>query len=149
MKRLSTAALAVALMTGASGIALAAGDAASTQSPSTKAETSAPAKPATPAASEKMGTPTAQASMPAESSKKAEAVKKAKPMHHTAMAHRYYRDTEGDRETRALNILEANGYVDITSFRPEAKDYVATVKQHGKEIQVRVDPDSHRVQPLA
>jgi hypothetical protein len=67
-------------------------------------------------------------------------------VHRTAMMHRYRRNASGDRETKALNLLEANGYAQIVQFHPDGRNFDATVKQAGKDVQVTVDPDSGQVQ---
>jgi len=110
MKHLATAALGAALLAGVSGAALA------------QAPTTGPASPA-PAA-----TPAAPAP--------------AKTAAHPAMRHlvHYQRDRSGDPDTRALNLLEANGYTDIKSFSKVGAAYQASVEQNGKMVTVTVDP---------
>jgi len=127
MNQLATAILTVTLMTGVSGIALAATD---TATPAAQPAAAAPTATAAPAA------PAATAAKPAA----------AMPMHRTAMARHYRRDTSGDRDTKALNLLEANGYAQIEQFRADGKHFDATVKQAGKDVQVTVDPDTGQIQ---
>jgi hypothetical protein len=50
-----------------------------------------------------------------------------------------------DRETQALNLLEAKGYGSFTNFQPAGKDYTATVTHDGHAMNVRVDPISGMV----
>jgi hypothetical protein len=131
----------MALTAGVSGIALAASDPASmTAQP--KAEMAAPGKPAMP---ETMGKSMSEAPKPAQAAK----AQKTEPARHHAMVRRSRRQASGDRDTAALNLLESHGYTTITSFRQDGKNYIATVKQHGKVIQVTVDPESHQVRPVA
>ena len=49
------------------------------------------------------------------------------------------------RMTDALNLLEAKGYGDFSGFRPEGKNFAATVSQDGKSFTVIIDPDSGRI----
>lgn len=123
MRHLSTAALIVTLMTGVSGIALAADTAATSAPKPAAAQATAPVTPAAPST-----------------------VTAAKPtMHHAAMMRHPRRDRSDDRGTKALNLLEASGYAQIEQFRPDGKNFDATVKQGGKEVQVTVDPDSGQI----
>lgn len=46
----------------------------------------------------------------------------------------------GDRETKALNLLEANGYATIQAIRPVGRHFEATVMKDGKALTVTVDP---------
>lgn len=61
---------------------------------------------------------------------------------------------EAHRATRALNILEAQGYAaglqdnSFTAFRDfhaQGKDYIATVRQNGRMFQVIVDPETGQI----
>lgn len=52
---------------------------------------------------------------------------------------------EGNRETKALNILSANGYVGVTDFRREGKSYLADVDHNGKRVAVTVDPMTGKI----
>jgi len=54
----------------------------------------------------------------------------------------------GDRMTRALNLLEAKGYTNFIDFRGAGGSYEATVTQGGRHFAVRVDPDSQQVTPV-
>jgi hypothetical protein len=141
MKPLSTAALAIALMTGVSGIALAASDTSPGQSAPAAAAT--PAKPAP-----QTMAPMAQAATPTPtkmSTTKMGATKTAatKPMQHKAIALR--RDDMDDRGTTALNLLEAHGYGQIVQFRPDGRNFDATVTQNGQSLQVTVNPDTGQI----
>lgn len=49
------------------------------------------------------------------------------------------------RMTDALNLLEAKGYGAFSDFRPDGKDYTASVSQDGRRFTVLVDPDSGQV----
>lgn len=57
--------------------------------------------------------------------------------HHMAKA---LRTNAPNRETQALNLLEAKGFGSFTNFRPAGKDYTATVTRDGHAMNVRVDP---------
>jgi len=120
MKPFSTAALAIALMTGVSGIALAASDTG--PSPSGPAAAAAPAKPALQATTQMSAT---------------------KPVQHKAIAQR--RNDMDDRGTTALNLLEAHGYGQIVQFRPDGRNFDATVTQNGQSLQLTVNPDTGQI----
>ena len=47
--------------------------------------------------------------------------------------------------TRALNLLEAQGYGNFTNFRRAGNDYDATVSQNGKTFPVTVDPATGQI----
>jgi hypothetical protein len=49
------------------------------------------------------------------------------------------------RMTHALNLLEAKGYGDFHNFKPDGKDFAATVTRAGKQTTVKVDPDTDQV----
>ncbi len=66
--------------------------------------------------------------------------------HHMAKA---LRTSSADRETQALNLLEAKGYGSFTNLRPAGKDYTATVTQGGHSMDVRVDPQSGVITTLS
>lgn len=55
--------------------------------------------------------------------------------------------SEGDRMTTALNLLEAEGYVSFSGFRPDGDLYTAMVTQNGRSFAVNVNPDSGQVTP--
>ena len=66
----------------------------------------------------------------------------------TASQQSYRRDKPlAARMTRALNILEADGYGSFTNFHADGKNFAATVTGQGKPLSVFVDPDSGRVRP--
>jgi len=50
-----------------------------------------------------------------------------------------------DRETQALNLLEAKGYGGFTNFRPAGNDFTATVTREGRTMNVQVNPQSGQV----
>ena len=52
---------------------------------------------------------------------------------------------QADRETQALNLLEAKGYSGFTNFRPAGKDFAASVTQNGHTANLRVDPQSGQI----
>jgi hypothetical protein len=54
-------------------------------------------------------------------------------------------DHRGTRMTHALNLLEAKGYGDFRNFKPDGKNFAATVTRSGKQLSVVVDPDSDQV----
>jgi len=49
------------------------------------------------------------------------------------------------RMTHALNLLEAKGYGDFRNFKPDGKDFEATVTRAGKQASIHVDPDTDQV----
>jgi hypothetical protein len=61
------------------------------------------------------------------------ATAKAPRVHHARAAH-------GDPDTKALNLLEANGYTDIRQFRRIGQHYEAVITKDGKPVTVVVDP---------
>jgi hypothetical protein len=55
---------------------------------------------------------------------------------------------DGQRDTKALNLLEANGYTAFSNFRAMGKNFLADVKQgNGVQRTVTVDPDTGTVTP--
>ena len=50
-----------------------------------------------------------------------------------------------DRETKALNLLEAKGYTYFSNFKPDGRDYSATVAKNGHNMTVLVDPAKGQV----
>jgi hypothetical protein len=54
---------------------------------------------------------------------------------------------DNGRDTRALNMLEANGYAAFSNFRQQGNDFAADVKQNGRQFTVLVDPDSGKITP--
>ena len=48
--------------------------------------------------------------------------------------------------TKALNLLEAKGYINFTNFHKVGNVFEATVTEKGKRITVTVNPDSGTVQ---
>jgi hypothetical protein len=50
-----------------------------------------------------------------------------------------------DRATTALNVLEANGYRDFSTFHPMGHDFAISANQNGKTVTVVVDPESKTV----
>jgi peptidase YpeB-like protein len=70
------------------------------------------------------------------------------PKHGAQLIARAQRDRPNPREeriTRALNVLEAQGYASFKDFRADGKNYAATVKSAGKPMTVLVDPDTGQV----
>ena len=112
MIRMAAAALTAALLAGGATAALAQ---TATKPPATAPNAAAPAPATT--------SPAAMAMKP----------------HRVA---RHARDLSGDRDTKALNLLEAKGYTGIQQFHPVGKDFEAVVSQGGKPTTVRVDPDA-------
>ena len=121
MRQLATAALTLTLMTGLSTVALAADAGTAPTSAATTQTPSVQTPAATPAVSKPM-------------------------VHRTSMVHGYRHHGSDERDTRALNLLEANGYAQIVQFHPDGKNFDATVMQGGKDVRVTVDPDSGRIQ---
>ncbi|MDE2165137.1 MAG: hypothetical protein KGJ66_02210 [Alphaproteobacteria bacterium] len=52
-----------------------------------------------------------------------------------------------DRETQALNLLAAHGYLDVSAIQPTGRDFVATMRQDGRSVDVDVDPARGRITP--
>ena len=52
-----------------------------------------------------------------------------------------------DRATTALNVLEANGYRDFSTFHPMGRNFAITANQNGKKVTVVVDPATKSVRP--
>jgi pyruvate/2-oxoglutarate dehydrogenase complex dihydrolipoamide acyltransferase (E2) component len=53
-----------------------------------------------------------------------------------------------DRETSALNVLEAKGYGGrYTDFQPDGSNYSAMVTHNGKQQKMIIDPDAGTVTP--
>ncbi|MDE2228413.1 MAG: hypothetical protein KGL11_05150 [Alphaproteobacteria bacterium] len=50
-----------------------------------------------------------------------------------------------NRTTRALNLLADRGYVQVSALRPAGTNFIATVTQHGRPVDVTVDPDRGQV----
>ena len=53
-----------------------------------------------------------------------------------------------NRETAALNLLGANGYPAFANFRPDGKNFEATVMRNGKNDTVVVNPDAKTVKVM-
>ncbi len=51
------------------------------------------------------------------------------------------------RETKALNVLEENGYGDFSDVKPDGSNFIATVNRDGSQVRVLVDPESGKVTP--
>ncbi|MGA3305690.1 MAG: hypothetical protein ABSC26_06740 [Stellaceae bacterium] len=51
----------------------------------------------------------------------------------------------GQRETQALNLLEAQGYGNFTDFRAEGANFAATVSDPNGQYTVLVNPDNGQV----
>ena len=51
------------------------------------------------------------------------------------------------RMTHALNLLEAKGYADFHDFKPDGKNFDATVTRADKhkQMSVKIDPDNDQV----
>ncbi|MBV8166122.1 MAG: hypothetical protein JO021_04965 [Alphaproteobacteria bacterium] len=69
------------------------------------------------------------------------------PMRHHAAQRDVYR--AGDRDTQALNLLEAKGYTGIQQFHPVGKDFEAMLTKDGKQMAVTIDPDAGTIQNRA
>jgi hypothetical protein len=54
-------------------------------------------------------------------------------------------DVQGDRMTRALNLLEANGYGDFSNFQQSGNDFTARVTRNGKPFTLLVNPDTNQI----
>jgi hypothetical protein len=54
-------------------------------------------------------------------------------------------DLQGDRMTRALNLLEANGYGDFSNFQQSGNDFTARVTRNGKPFTLLVNPDTNQI----
>jgi hypothetical protein len=69
----------------------------------------------------------------------------ATPAHQTHAMMAMRNDASADRETKALNLLEAKGYGSFNNFKPDGQDYAATVTQAGHNMTVLVDPDNGQI----
>ena len=49
---------------------------------------------------------------------------------------------EDGRDTKALNMLEANGDIPFYNFQQAGKNFTADVNRGGQRVAVTVDPDS-------
>jgi hypothetical protein len=54
-------------------------------------------------------------------------------------------DAAANRETQALNLLEAKGYTSFSNFRPDGSDYSAKVMKNGRDMTVIVDPGNGHI----
>jgi hypothetical protein len=55
-------------------------------------------------------------------------------------------DWRANQETKALNLLEAQGFSNFTGFRPAGQDqYAANVVQHGRSMTVHVNPQDGQI----
>ena len=55
--------------------------------------------------------------------------------------------SQGMRATEALNLLEAKGDGQFTSFTRSGADFTAEVTKHGKQMQVMINPDTKQIMP--
>jgi hypothetical protein len=68
----------------------------------------------------------------------------AMSQHRIAMAERS--DWRANQETRALNLLEAQGFANFTDFRRAGNDqYAANVLQHGRDVTIHVNPQDGQI----
>jgi hypothetical protein len=67
------------------------------------------------------------------------------PAMETASAPMSDRGPDAERATEALNLLEANGYVNFRDFQREGKNYTVSAWVNGALRVVTVDPDTHEV----
>ena len=65
-------------------------------------------------------------------------------MNHHAVPHPTMAFDHG-AATKALNMLEAQGYGAFSNFRPVGGNFAATVSQNGKTFQVTVDPATGQI----
>jgi L-lactate utilization protein LutC len=69
-----------------------------------------------------------------------------KAQHHAAMHAANYRENQReDRETKALNLLEAKGDTQFSHFKADGLDFSAVVAKNGQNSTVVVDPDNGQV----
>ena len=54
-------------------------------------------------------------------------------------------DPKEARITNALNLLEANGYGAFSDFKPDGRNFDATVTANGQHFAVSVDPDTNQI----
>ena len=53
---------------------------------------------------------------------------------------------QANQETKALNVLEAQGFASFSNFRPVGNDhYAANVIQHGRDTTVQIDPQDGQI----
>jgi type IV secretory pathway VirB10-like protein len=73
---------------------------------------------------------------------------RARARHHAAMHATMATDRLADRETKALNVLEAKGYgSSYENFQRDGKNYSAMVMKNGKPEKVIVNPDTGAITP--
>src|SRR5882757_6603394 len=66
--------------------------------------------------------------------------------HHHAQTATYQRINQTEnRETKALNLLEAQGYASFSNFKSDGNEYSATVAKNGHTMTVMVDPVNGRI----
>ena len=67
-------------------------------------------------------------------------------MRHAAMRQGGHATHSANRETRALNLLEAKGYGgSFSNFQREGHVYSATVMRHGQSQKVIINPERNSV----
>ena len=66
------------------------------------------------------------------------------PSVHHAHHQPAHRDN-GTAETRALNLLAADGYVEITEIKRAGSVFEATAQKNGKSLTVTVDPKTGQI----
>lgn len=54
---------------------------------------------------------------------------------------------DGNRATKALNLLVSSGYGSFTEFQPHGKDFTAVVARGGERTPMLIDPSSGRITP--
>ncbi len=123
-----------------------------TTPPKPAATATAPAKAAAQPAKKTATAPTKPAAPKAAMAKKD--MKPVKAAHHerakkpAAMRPTMAADRLADRETKALNVLEAKGYGgSYQNFQRDGKNYSAMVMKNGKPEKVIVNPDAGTVTP--
>jgi hypothetical protein len=166
MKRLLL--FATAATVAFSGAAFAQTNGTTNSAPKPAATATAPTQPSSPATPKTTATPTAPARAtmaqpqsegttkhtPKTTMGKNDAAKPVKSAHrehakrHAAMKPTMAAARVVDRETRALNVLEAKGYGgNYTDFQADGSNYSAMVTHNGKPQKVMIDPDAGTVTP--
>lgn len=55
-------------------------------------------------------------------------------------------ESQGQRATHALNLLEARGYGGFSDFHAVGHDFAAMINQNGKTLQLLVHPGTDQIQ---
>jgi hypothetical protein len=53
--------------------------------------------------------------------------------------------SQGDREVRALNLLEAKGYRHFMTVREHGRQFIVDATRAGKKVTVTINPDNGQI----